>query len=125
VRVPGFLVRKFYVKGSLRNADGGFQLEATNPLGDGRLVGIGRFLLDGKAIEPADVSAMREGDTEWTRGDDVSATSPVTFRKGDRVTFSVAGRTLTPGRHRLELEIFERDAGRLSLTLEDDVAKGS
>jgi hypothetical protein len=122
VRVPGFIVRKFYVKGSLRNADGGFRLQATNPLGDGMLVGIGRFAVDGQAIEPGDVSAIRDGDAEWLRGDEVSQTSPVAFAKGDRVTFHVAGRTLAPGKHRLEVEIFERDAGRLSLTLEDDIA---
>lgn len=122
MRVPGFIVRQFYVKGSLRNADGGFQLEARNPLGDGLLVGIGRFAVDGEGIEPADVSAIRDGDADWTRGDEVSRTSPVGFHKGDRVTFHVAGRTLQPGKHRLEVEIFERDAGRLSLTLEDDIA---
>lgn len=124
MRVPGFLVRKFYVKGSLRNADGGFRLEATNPLGDGRLVGIGRFEVDGQSIDPGDVSAIRDGDADWTRGDEVSAQSPVAFRKGDRVTFKVAGRNLAPGRHKLEVEIFERDAGRLSLSLEDDITSG-
>lgn len=124
MKVPGFIVRRFYVKGSLRNAEGGFRLEATNPLGDGMLVGIGRFSLDGEEIDPADVSAIRDGDADWTRGNQVSPTSPVGFHKGDRVTFHVDGRTLAPGRHRLEVEIIERDAGRLSLTLEDDIAKG-
>jgi hypothetical protein len=124
VRVPGFIVRQFYVKGSLRNADGGIQLQARNPLGDGRLVGIGRFTIDGEQIQPADVSAIRDGDAEWTRGEDVSPTTPVTFQKGDQVTFNVSGRTLRPGRHKLEVEIFERDAGRLSLTFEDDIKEG-
>ena len=124
MRVPGFIVRQFYVKGSLRNAEGGFQLEARNPLGDGRLVGIGRFAVDGEPIDPANVSAIRDGDADWTRGDEVSATSPVAFHKGDRVTFHVAGKALAPGKHHLEVEIFERDAGRLSLTLDDEIAQG-
>lgn len=124
MRVPGFIVRQFYVKGSLRNADGGFQLKARNPLGDGLLVGIGQFSVDGESIDPGDVSAIRDGDADWTRGDEVSRLSPVAFKKGDAVTFNVAGRTLTAGKHRLEVEIFERDAGRLSLSLEDDIAKG-
>jgi hypothetical protein len=121
MRVPGFIVNKFYVKGSLRNADGGFQLQARNPLGDGMLVGIGRFAVDGEPIDPSDVSAIRDGDTEWTRGDAVSKTSPVAFRKGDAVTFNIAGRELRPGKHKLEVEIFERDAGQLSLSLEDTI----
>jgi hypothetical protein len=122
MRVPGFIVNRFYVKGSLRNADGGFQLQARNPLGDGMLVGIGRFAVDGDSIDPGDVSAIRDGDSDWTRGDQVSSTSPVAFHKGDAVTFNVAGRTLQPGKHKLEVEIFERDAGRLSLTLEDHLS---
>jgi hypothetical protein len=121
VRVPGFLVRQFYVKGSLRNADGGFSLEARNPLGDGLLVGIRRFAVDGETVEPRDVSATRDGEAEPVRGDEVSPTAPVVFRKGERVTFHVSGKTLSPGKHQLELEIVERDAGLLSLTLDDDV----
>lgn len=123
MRVPGFIVSRFYVRGSLRNADGGFQLQARNPLGDGMLVGIGRFAVDGEAVDPSDVSAIREGDTEWTRGDEVSRMSPVAFHKGDAVTFNVAGRALRPGKHKLEVEIFERDAGQLSLSLEDTVSE--
>jgi hypothetical protein len=121
MRVPGFIVNRFYVKGSLRNADGGFQLQARNPLGDGMLVGIGRFAVDGHEIDPADVSAIREGDGEWIRGDEVSPTSPVAFHKGDAVTFNIAGRNLRPGKHKLEVEIVERDAGKLSLSLEDTI----
>jgi hypothetical protein len=124
VRIPSFLVRQFYVTGSLRNSEGGFQLEARNPLGDGMIVGIGRFALDGRPIEPSAVRAVRQGDTAWVAAADVSRRTPVTFRKGDRVTFHVDGPPLTPGRHRLEVEVYERDAGLLSLTLEDDAAPG-
>lgn len=120
--MPGFLVRQFYLKGSLRNEEGGFRLEARNPMGDGMLVGIGRFSVDGDPIDRADVSAIRDGDAEWTIGAAVSRMSPVLFRKGDHVTFHVADRTLSQGKHKLELEIIERDAGSLSLSLEDEIS---
>lgn len=122
MRVPAFLVRQFYVAGSLRNVEGGFQLQARNALTDGMLVGIGAFAVDGQAIEPGAVSAVRGGDTTWIRAADVSRYAPVAFRKGDAVTFHVAGPPLAPGVHRLDLDLIERDAGLLSLTLDEEVA---
>ena len=122
MQVPSFLVRQFYIGGSLRNVEGGFQLQARNPLADGMLVGIGRFTVDGQAVDPESVSALRSGEDTWTRASDVSRSSPVPFRKGDSVTFHVAGPPLAPGVHRLDVELIERDAGLLSLTLDDDLA---
>jgi hypothetical protein len=119
MRVPDFMVRQFYVAGSLRNDDAGFRLQARNPLADGRLVGVQRFAVDGAPVDLSSVSAMRDGDTDWLSATDVSPTSPVTFRKGDVVTFHVAGRALPPGTHRLDLDLIERDAGLLSLSLSD------
>jgi hypothetical protein len=122
MRVPGFLVRQFYVSGSLRNAGDGFELQAKNPLGDGALVGIRRVAVDGAAIEPHAVTAHRTGSAEVVSASSVSRATPVMFRKGDAVTFHVAGQPLLPGKHRLELEIIERDAGLLQLSLEDKLA---
>jgi hypothetical protein len=43
----------------------------------------------------------------------------VTFRKGDVVTFHIAGHPLEPGRHRFEIEVFELNMGRLHLAFDD------
>lgn len=121
VRVPGFLLRQLYVAGSLRNTVDGFSLQARNPLADGTLVRIGRISVDGQAIAPAEVTARRDGDVTVYRALDVSAASPVTFRRGDVVTFHVAGWQLEPGEHRLELEVDELNLGRVSLAIHDRV----
>jgi hypothetical protein len=122
MRVPDFMVRQFYVGGSLRNDDAGFRLQARNPLADGRLTGVRRFAVDGTPIELSSVSALREGDADWLSATDLSPTSPVIFRKGDVVTFHVAGPALEPGQHKLDLDLIERDAGLLSLSLSDTLA---
>lgn len=121
VRVPGFVLRQLYVQGSLRNEAGGFSLQAHNPLGDGTLVRIGRIRVDGQDIPAEDVSARREGDPRVYRALDVSPTSPVTFRRGDVVTFHVLGWRLDPGEHRLDLEVDELNLGRVSLAIQDRV----
>ncbi|CAN5720982.1 hypothetical protein BH23CHL8_BH23CHL8_26090 [soil metagenome] len=133
MRVPEFLVRQFYVPGSLRNEADGFRLQATNPIADGTLVGIGRISVDGLVVDPAAVSATlggdgtRAGDVGRARDEtrhraaDVTRRTPVAFRRGDVVTFHVAGPPLDPGPHAFEVEVFELDMGRLTLALTDTI----
>jgi hypothetical protein len=124
MNVPGFIARQFYVTGSLRNEPAGFRLEAHNPMGDGILVGVGRLAVDGMPIPPEAVTATRTGSDEVYRAADVSRANPIQVRKGDRVTFHVAGRQLTTGQHRLDVELFEVNIGQLRLNLTDRLAEG-
>ncbi len=121
MRVPDFLVRQFYVKGSLQPAGDGFRLQARNGMGDGTLVGIGRVTMDGQAIDPAAISAQLVGSDTVHQAADVSRRSPVSFSRGDVVTFHIAGHQLTPGEHRFEVEIYELNLGLLQLALTDTV----
>ncbi len=121
MRVPDFVVRQFYVAGSLANEGDGFRLQARNGLGDGTIVGIGRISVDGAAIEPAAITAVRGGEDVIHRAVDVSPAAPVAFRRGDVVTFRVAGRTLSPGEHAFEVELRVKDMGVVTLALKDRV----
>jgi hypothetical protein len=51
----------------------------------------------------------------------VTRTSPVSFGRGDVVTFHIDGHRLAPGEHRFEVEIFELNVGSLQLTLRDSI----
>jgi hypothetical protein len=121
MRVPDFMVRQFYVSGSLQHEGDGFRLQARNGLTDGTLVGIGRISVDGHLVDPSSVTATRAGDDAVHRAADVSRQSPVSFRREEVVTFHVAGHRLAPGEHRFEVEIFELNAGSLTLSLKDTV----
>ena len=124
MHVPGFLARRFYVTGSLRNTEDGFSLQAQNPMGDGTLVGIGRLRVDGRAIATASVSAVRDGDPTALQASEVSPRQPIRVNLGDRVTLFVEGPALSPGRHRLEVELYELNLGRLSFSISDDLTGG-
>ena len=52
---------------------------------------------------------------------DVSAQNPVNVFKGDQVTLHVSGAPLTPGEHKLEVELFELNLGRLAFAIGDTV----
>ncbi len=121
MNIPGFIARQFYVAGSLRNTDSGWELQAHNPMGDGTLVGVGKLRVDGQEIPADSVTAQRTGEAEPIRAQDVSRTRPVSVFKGDRVTLAVAGEPLTPGEHSLEVELFELNLGRLSFSITDRI----
>jgi len=121
VNIPGFIARQFYVAGSLRNTDAGWQLQAQNPMGDGVLVGVGKMRVDGQEIPAEAVTAQRTGEAEPIRALDVSRQRPVSVFRGDRVTLAVAGKQLSPGEHTLDVELYELNLGRLSFSITDTV----
>jgi hypothetical protein len=122
MNVPGFIARQFYVSGSLRNTDQGFQLEAQNPMGDGVLIGVGKLRIDGHDIAADAVTARRSGTEEVIRAAEVSRSKPIQIKKGDRVTLQVEGSPLAAGEHKLEVELFEANIGALRLSLSDRLA---
>ena len=122
MNIPGFIARQFYVAGSLRNTPSGWELQAHNPMGDGTLVGVGKLRVDGVEIPAEAVTARRSGEAEPIRAVDVSRTRPVSVFKGDRVTLAVEGALLARGEHRLDVELFEVNLGRLSLSIKDRIA---
>jgi hypothetical protein len=121
LNIPGFIARQFYVAGSLRNTDGGWELKAHNPMGNGVLTGVGKLRVDGHDIAPETVTAQRSGDAEAIRAQDVSKSRPVNVFKGDQVTLHVDGTPLKPGDHKLEVELFELNLGRLAFSISDRV----
>ena len=122
MNIPGFIARQFYVSGSLRNTDSGWELQAQNPMGDGVLVGVGRMSVDGREIPAESVSAQRVGEDERLRAKDVSRTNPVKVSKGDRVTLAVEGEQLAAGEHKLDVELVELNLGALSFSISDKIA---
>ncbi|MEP7379968.1 MAG: hypothetical protein ABI725_10460 [Chloroflexota bacterium] len=121
MNIPGFIARQFYVAESLRNTDSGWELRAHNPMGNGVLTGVGQMRVDGHAIAPETVTAQRSGDDEPIRAQDISKNRPVNIFKGDQITLHVSGLPLTPGDHKLEVELFELNLGRLAFSISDRI----
>jgi hypothetical protein len=121
LNIPGFIARQFYVAGSLRNTDSGFELKAQNPMGSGTLTGVGKMRVDDRDIDPATVTAQRSGDATPIRAQEVTREKPVSVFKGDEVTLHVSGAPLSPGQHKLDVELFELNLGRLAFSISDQV----
>ncbi|MEO7117828.1 MAG: hypothetical protein ABIZ34_02520 [Candidatus Limnocylindrales bacterium] len=121
MRVPAFLVRRFYVDGSLRNTPDGFELQAHNDMSDGMLVGVRSIQIDAQDVALDAITASRDGVDDPIRAADISRLAPVPIRRGERVTLRVEGWHLPPGQHHLEVEIIERDLGALQLGIDETV----
>ena len=92
-------------------------------MGEGTLVGVGRLRIDGSDIPAGAVSAQKAGsDEDPMMASAVTRHRPVRVTKGDRVILRVEGEQLAPGEHRLEVELFELNLGRLSFSLTDTLA---
>ena len=123
MNVPGFIARRFYVAGSLRNTASGFSLEAHNPLGDGVLTGVRAVSVDGRPIDPATITAhaIDSEDGAAVRASDVTPEQPIQVTVGQRVTLHVEGEPLPPGDHKLAVELVERSIGSVRFSISDRV----
>jgi hypothetical protein len=119
MQVPGFLLRRLYVKGSLRNANGGFEFDLKNSLGSGNAEQVLPLTLDGEAL-PIDATRFI-ADGRATQFDQVSATNPMTLGMNKTITIAFTGRTLSPGKHKLGIGFVVPGMGRLEFDVTDAI----
>ena len=118
-KIPEFLLKALYVKGSLQSQDDGFTFQMKNELGPARIIGARPLQLDRRPV-PMEQCHFIHGDEE-ARFSDVSAEQSVLMRKGETVTIRVEGMNLRRGRHSLGINILVKDMGSVSFTINDQV----
>ena len=122
VTVPGFLLRRLYVKQSLTNTEDGFQFELMNRLGSGYSHKVHPLTVDGAEI-PIDSA---EFDLEGTsiRFDQVSEENTLTLAMNRAILVKVTGTSLEPGAHKIGMGFDAPGLGTLSFDFTDTVADG-
>ena len=118
-KIPEFMLRALYVKGSLKNNEDGFEFQMKNELGPVRVIGAGPLLLDRKPL-PSDSCRFVHGENE-AGFTDVTAEQSVLMRKGEAVSVQVSGTTLKPGRRSLGINVIVKDLGQIRFTVSDTV----
>ena len=101
VSVPGFLLRRLYVKGSLKNNSTGFQFELKNTLGSGYARKMLPLALDGDQIA-MDQTQFTVGGTT-TSFTSVSDETPFTLAMNSITLITVAGASLSLGPHKIAM----------------------
>lgn len=117
MKVPSFLLKKLYVKGSLKNTDGGFEFLLKNTLMDGTLTRFVRLAVDNREVPPETIT-IAAGGTSWS-ATDISESNPAPFKMDVEVTVSVSGNTLKPGDHEVEIAATTKEYGDIEFTVKD------
>ena len=119
MQVPAFLLRRLYVKGSLRNENGGFAFDIKNSLGSGYAEAVLPISVDGEELPHDAGSFTVEGET--VRFIDVCAERPMTLGMNKAVTLSVAGTTLTDGKHKIGVGFVVTGMGEMKFDVTDAI----
>jgi hypothetical protein len=101
VTVPGFLLRRLYVKGSLTNTREGFQFQLLNRLGSGYARRMLPLTVDGREIPQDRCSFSLDGSIFFF--EQVSNELPFTLDLNKTTTISVEGEPLEGGAHTIGL----------------------
>lgn len=117
--VPAFLLKKLYVKGSLKATTGGSGLTIRNTLAPGTITRISPFVIDGEEIT---VDRIRIGRGSALKpASRITARTPFEFRLNDTADVWIDGLILQPGRHALTVTITAKEVGELRIEIEDQV----
>ena len=122
VTVPGFLLRRLYVKGSLRNSDRGFQFQLKNQLGSGYARRMLPLSLDSQEI-PIESSRFTL-EAEEVSFSDVSESVPFTLKMNKISTIMVDGIRLDKSPHKIGMAFEVKGLGVLSFDFMDTVTDG-
>jgi hypothetical protein len=120
MQVPAFLLRRLYVKGSLRNENGGFAFDLKNSLGSGYAEQVLPLTVDGIEV-PADQASFTV-DGASVRFVDVSSAQPFTLAMQKLVTIGVDGTTLDAGKHKLGIGFVVTGMGKLQFDVTDAIS---
>ena len=120
MQVPAFLLRRLYVKGSLRNENGGFAFDLKNSLGSGYAEQVLPVSIDGEEMPVAAAAFTVDGET--VRFGDVSADRPMTLGLHRVVTISVDGKTLAGGKHKLGIGFVVTGMGKMQFDVTDAIS---
>ena len=121
--VPAFLLRRLYVRGSLRHTEHGFEFDIKNTLGGGYAQGMLPLKIDGAEV-PLEEAAFRHGEA-FVPFSAVSKERPFTLALNLTTTIRVDGRSLAEGNHKIEMGFVVVGLGRLSFDVTDYVAAGN
>ena len=115
--VPAFLLKRIYVKGSLRHLDGGFQLQLKNSLGSGYAREMMPLVVDGEEVPKEDCSFLVEG--QETPFAEIDPDNPFTLALNKETTVVVRGQPLSQEPHRIGIHFVAQGIGEVSFNITD------
>lgn len=119
VSIPSFILRRLYVKGSLRNTDTGFEFQMLNKLGSGQARRLLPLSVDGDDL-PLESCAFHL-DGENVPFQEVSEERPFAMALNKATTISASDVTLAEGSHTIGMAFEVAGLGVLKFDFVDKV----
>ena len=116
--IPAFVLKKLYLKGSLRVEEGGFALDLKNTIAPGTITAFAGLDVDGQAIDLAQIALVGPSGRSRKPGE-LSAQAPLLFPVGAAVTLHISGQRLEPGAHELVIRVVVQEVGQLDIPVSD------
>lgn len=124
MQVPAFLLRRLYVKGSLRNIDGGWEFDLKNSLGSGYAEQVLPLTVNGAEVPIEQARFTVDG--EVIKFGDVSSDKPITLGMNKIVTIGVDGAGHLPeGKHKVGIGFVVTGMGKMQFDVTDAVGAGA
>ena len=120
ITVPGFLLRRLYVKGSLKATPGGLEFQLKNGLGSGYAHKLWPLKVDGIEVPPG--SAVFVLDGEETAFAEVSKEKTFTLAMNRAIIIRAEVPGFASGPHKLEMGFTVPRLGTLRFDFTDTVA---
>lgn len=118
MKVPGFLLRRLYVKGSLQATETGFTFELHNPLGSGAVHEMRPLTVDGAPQDRAR-TFLRRADGSETAFSAIGEKTPFALEMGQSLLVRVEGAKLKPGKHEIGFRFVVPVVGELGFKVDD------
>ena len=123
ITLPGFLLRRLYVKGSLRATEDGLAFEIKNSLGSGFARKMLPLTVDGEDAPMEDTRFTV--DERTVAFSEVTKEEPFTLALNRATTIMVTGATpLTPGVHKIGMAFEVQGLGALRFDFTDVIPDG-
>ena len=113
------LLERVYVRGSLKNTEGGFEFKLKNNVDSGTVGAVKSLFVDGAEIPLASITVSTKAGAR--KADEVSSRAPITLMYGTEAIVSVAGEPLAAGAHSAALVLMVLELGKLEIKFSDEV----
>ena len=119
--VPDFLIKRVYKKGSLRSCDEGIEFDLKNVLGQGVICGLEYVQINDYKFTKDAIRFITQGVELFANS--VSEVNPIRFRLGQEGTMRLMEQVecLKNGVNKIIIEFLNPEAGRMKITLEDNL----
>ena len=113
------MLNRLYVRGSLKNVEGGCEFSINNTIDYTSLVGIGPITVDAQVIDTASIRIVMSN--QERRGNEITSARPISVYVNNPMRIILEGVTLAPGQHQVGFTANSMDIGQAQISFQDTI----